>query len=78
MPDIPNKGDGWEKHNGLTFWLENVKKGWDHYWCCEKLQNIDTKSDGLKDEILKAFPRWKKAWVRESRCIINGWATCPT
>lgn len=63
----------------MTIMLSNPKTGYGDWDCCEgdKLELVDGKTDGLKDEIMQAYPQYTRRFRRDSRCIIDEWDMCP-
>jgi hypothetical protein len=50
------------------------------YDCCQgsKRERIDTVLDKMGDDIKRQFVAWwGRAFSRDSKCITNGWKSCP-
>jgi hypothetical protein len=59
--------------------LSNFWTGVGDYDCCkgDALKQMDGVLDDLEQGLRSEFKRYQKDWYRDSRCIINGWQTCP-
>jgi hypothetical protein len=65
------------KRNYMHIKLWNLKITAGNWDCCEgdKLKLVGNVIDDLGPEIGIVF--WESHFSRDSRCIINGWKTCP-
>jgi hypothetical protein len=79
--NFPDAGFGDTKHH--NYWHITLANPWARYGsydCCkgDGLSQMDRVLEGLERRIRDGYPEvWGGSWFRDSRCIINGWATCP-
>ncbi|KAH7408793.1 hypothetical protein DE146DRAFT_647204 [Phaeosphaeria sp. MPI-PUGE-AT-0046c] len=75
FPELPEG-----RANYMHIWLTNWHTGYGYYDCCSEgiRARMDSALDSLRDRMKLEFPKQAgNSWYRDSRCIINGWATCP-
>jgi hypothetical protein len=59
--------------------LRNAWTGYGNYECCKEdgLKQMDKVLDSIEASVRGAIKYRQQDKFRDSRCIINGWATCP-
>jgi hypothetical protein len=79
--NFPDAGFGdVKRHNYWHITMANPWTRYGSYECCkgDALSQVDRVLDGLERRIRDGYPEvWGDPWFRDSRCIINEWATCP-
>jgi hypothetical protein len=76
LPTLKYFDDG---QNYIHIRLSNYWTGAGPYDCCEGdgLKQMDGVLDALEVTIRNELKSNQQDWFRDSRCIIDGWKTCP-